>query len=313
MKLTLGTVQLGLPYGINNQTGKPSREDAFAILDKAIESGITMFDTASLYGDAEEVLGEFIASRQLGNRVSVVSKMRPIVAEEFVHGVVSVIEDEAEKSMKRLHVPILDGYLLHDVSGMYNPVIISGLKRLKEIGIVKNIGVSIYEEKDALYAASLGLIDYIQIPYNIFDQRLDKTDFFALTKKNNIKVFARSAFLQGLLLMDADKIPPHLLGARKYIEQLLDVIINKYGLNRREAALLFSYSNDDIDYVVIGVDTTAQLTEHIDTIQKITQYRDCVQQLRDTFARENIDKNIISPNLWENLKSNKKTVASVKH
>ncbi|MBI2045820.1 MAG: aldo/keto reductase [Parcubacteria group bacterium] len=301
MKLALGTVQLGLPYGINNKTGKPSRDSAFAILDKAIESGITVFDTASLYGDAEEVLGEFIASRQMEKRVSVVSKMRPLTAEDFVQGVASVMQEEAEKSARRLHVPILDGYLLHDASGMYNPEIIMGLKILKDTGIVKHIGVSIYEEKDALYAASLGSIDYIQIPYNIFDQRLDKTDFFTLTKKNHIKVFARSAFLQGLLLMDIDAIPKHLAGAASYIQKL-DVILKEYGFMRQQAALLFSYFNGNIDYVVIGVDTVKQLEEHIHTVTKLKDYEECLRKIKDVFLAMDINKNIISPHVWQNLK-----------
>lgn len=301
MKLALGTVQLGLNYGINNKSGKPSRDGAFAILDKAIENGITVFDTASLYGDAEEVLGEFIASRHLENRVSVVSKMRPLTTNDFSRGVSSVMHDEADKSIKRLRVPFLDGYLLHDVSGIYNLEILAGLESLKESGKVKNIGVSIYEEKDALYAAQLASMDYIQIPYNIFDQRLDKTDFFILTKKNNITVFARSAFLQGLILMDADTIPKHLAEAKGYIQRL-DAIIQEYGLTRGQAALLFSYFNGNIDYVVIGVDAAKQLEEHIHTVTKLKNYEECLKKIKDIFLTMPINKNIISPNIWQNLK-----------
>lgn len=301
MKLALGTVQLGLPYGINNKTGKPSRDAAFAILDTAIKSGVTMFDTASLYGDAEEVLGEFIALRRLENHVSVVSKMRALTADDFSRGIVSVMRDEAEKSIKRLRMPVLDGYLLHDPTGVYNAEILSGLAALKKSGRVKKVGVSIYEEKDALYAASLGSIDYIQIPYNIFDQRLDKTDFFALTKKNNITVFARSAFLQGLLLMEADAIPKHLAEAKGYIQKL-DAIIQEYGLTREQVALLFSYFNGNIDYVVVGVDTREQLEEHVHTVTKLKNYEECLKKIKDVFLAMDISKNIISPNLWQNLK-----------
>lgn len=301
MKLALGTVQLGLDYGINNKSGKPSRDVAFAILDTAIKNGITMFDTASLYGDAEEVLGEFISSRNLKNSVSVVSKMRPFVLDDFSRGITLVMQEEVEKSIKRLQILFLDGYLLHDVSGIYNPEILSGLKALKERGKVKNIGVSIYEEKDALYVASLGFIDYIQIPYNIFDQRLTKTDFFTITKKNNIKVFARSAFLQGLLLMDVDAIPKHLAEAKGYIQKL-DSVVKEYGLTRQQATLLFSYFSGNIDYVVIGVDTTKQLEEHIHTVTKLKNYEECLKKIKDIFFAMDISKNIISPNIWQNLK-----------
>jgi aryl-alcohol dehydrogenase-like predicted oxidoreductase len=56
-KLCLGTAQLGLDYGVNNLTGKPRFEESRAIIQTALESGITAFDTAPAYGDSEEILG----------------------------------------------------------------------------------------------------------------------------------------------------------------------------------------------------------------------------------------------------------------
>lgn len=61
-KLCLGTVQFGLNYGINNFSGKPSKEAVFKMLDEALEQGITHIDTAVAYGDAESLLAntEFV-------------------------------------------------------------------------------------------------------------------------------------------------------------------------------------------------------------------------------------------------------------
>ena len=60
-KLILGTVQFGLPYGINNQTGQLSKESVFKILNLAYENGITLLDTAGAYGQAEKILGEYFS------------------------------------------------------------------------------------------------------------------------------------------------------------------------------------------------------------------------------------------------------------
>ena len=68
---------------------------------------------------------------------------------------------------------------------------VAGLQKAKDSGLVKNIGVSIYDIGEALQAAELG-VDYIQVPYNVFDQRLDSTNFDIA--KNKVKVFARSPF-----------------------------------------------------------------------------------------------------------------------
>ena len=59
-KLILGTVQLGLNYGVNNSSGKPTLDTAFNILNLAYESGIRTFDTAEAYGDSQEVIGRYI-------------------------------------------------------------------------------------------------------------------------------------------------------------------------------------------------------------------------------------------------------------
>ena len=57
-ELCLGTAQLGMNYGINNKVGKLQKESVFEILDIAIANNIRMWDTASIYGEAEELLGE---------------------------------------------------------------------------------------------------------------------------------------------------------------------------------------------------------------------------------------------------------------
>ena len=58
--MTLGTVQLGKDYGINNTTGKPDIQAAHEILSLALKNGINSLDTASAYGDSEAVIGSFI-------------------------------------------------------------------------------------------------------------------------------------------------------------------------------------------------------------------------------------------------------------
>src|SRR5579863_5004653 len=243
-KLVLGTVQFGLEYGVNNSGGKPSYQDSINMLSFAYENGISVFDTANAYGNAEEILGEFSETRNLGGKIKVITKLKPGTVTELKskEEIYDVIADNLKDSLKKLRRSYVDGYLLHTPEYIRDEKIVQALCELKEQGLVKNIGVSVYEEEDALYAAKLSEVDYIQIPYSIFDQRLDKTDFFKLAKKNGITVFARSAFLQGLFFMPEEKIPPHLENAKPYLKKL-DAIIAKYHLSRQQAALLFSLKN----------------------------------------------------------------------
>jgi len=296
--LTLGTVQFGLKYGINNKSGKPSLERSLEMLELAYQLGISTFDTAFAYGDGEEILGRFIEKNGLKKKARVISKLRPnILDEETRDSKYNIVKWEIEKSLKKLNLDVLEGYLFHTPAYIYDDELVEALKRCKEEGLIKNFGVSIYEEKDALYAAQHVSVDYIQIPYSIFDQRLDKTDFFTYAAKNNVKVFARSAFLQGLILMESSEIPDHLSVAKKYLDQF-DSIIKKHNYSRLEAAFLFSLCHKGIDCVVFGVDTADQLKQDFD-IANMNQkdFSECLRELRNNFF--NIEKSIIFPSLWK--------------
>ena len=67
MKLSrfqLGTVQLGMTYGLGEDKEKPSLEKAMGILDAAMEQGINILDTANNYGDSEAIIGKWLDKRR---------------------------------------------------------------------------------------------------------------------------------------------------------------------------------------------------------------------------------------------------------
>lgn len=300
-KLVLGTVQFGLKYGINNKTGKPSRAESLLILKQAIELGITIFDTAEAYGDAEEILGEFLLFHKPKDKIKIISKLLPNILDSSNQRPENVVKEEVKKSLKKLQIDALDGFLLHTPSYFYNKDVIKGLEQCRNEGLIKHFGVSIYEVNQALDAVNSGLIDYIQIPYNIFDQRLNKTDFFKIAKENNVTVFARSPFLQGLIFMEENLVPANISEVKKYLREF-DLIIDKYNFSRLEAALLFSYINPGIDYVVFGVDNINQLKENARIIaeEKIKSFKECGEELINKFI--SIERAIIFPSLWAKKK-----------
>lgn len=294
-RVCLGTVQFGLKYGINNKTGKPGQEQVFAMLDLAVEKGIEYFDTAVAYGNAEEILGKYFSSRNLQNQVKVISKLQPNLIADDDHKAELIVEEEIRKSLERLNLEYLEGYLLHTPTNFYNKRIMNGLLGAKEKGLIRNLGVSIYETQHALDVVNSGMVDYIQIPYNVLDQRLEKTDFFTIAKRQGITVFARAPFLQGLLLMDAEEIPESIPGARVYVKEFARIIA-RHGLSKVEATLLFSYQNPHLDRVVWGVDTLEQLLEDITVCENNQECRACREDLQNRFV--DIEKAVIFPSLW---------------
>lgn len=294
-RLCLGTVQLGMRYGVNNAIGRqPTQKESFEILDLALANNIKYLDTAAAYGSAEQILGEYnIAAKN----VPITTKLLPNVLDKHPEKkAIDIIEQEVTESLNKLKIKQLDGYLLHTPEYFYNKEVMFALQEIKKSGYVQNIGVSIYEEQHAVDVVKSGLCDYIQIPYSIFDQRVNSTDFFAIAKEQGVKVFARSAFLQGLILMQENTIPRQLSMAIDYLKQL-DKIIAKYNFSRLEAGLLFSYQNENIDKVVFGVETTKQLEEDLQIVKEKRDFSACKEELEYSFS--GVPKSIIFPSLWK--------------
>lgn len=297
--LCLGTVQFGMKYGVNNTLGQPSESDSFRMLDIAIESGIDVIDTARAYGTAELILGKYFSERRNQHKVKVISKLRPNVIDEGEMDIYSVVRVECEESLRRLNLEHLDGYLLHTPQYIRNPQIVAALQQLKEDGLVDNIGVSIYEIEDGRVAIDTGVVDYIQLPYSVLDQRGLKENFIPEAKKAGIQIFTRSAFLQGLFFMERDRIPAHLQDAVPYLD-MFDKLLQKYGLDKAEALLQFVTQEQSIDYLVFGVDTEKQLEEDILRCREKDIPMEFVEEVKKSF--QDIDKSIIFPSLWSNGK-----------
>lgn len=295
--LCLGTVQFGMKYGVNNQIGRqPSREESFAMLDYALGHGIDTIDTACAYGEAEKILGKYLKHRTDKHNLKVISKLRPNVIEPESIPKNTVLE-ECKNSLKRLSVEQLDGYLLHTPEYIYNEEILSALVKLKQEGYVKNIGVSIYDLKEGYAAIKTGIVDYIQLPYSILDQRGIKDGFIAAAKKAGITIFTRSAFLQGMFLMNHNSIPEHLQKAVPYLE-IMERILKEYGADKISAILQFVKYEKEIDYLVFGVEKMEQLREDIQKANQIDVPEECIMQLKKEI--DNVEQSIIFPSLWAN-------------
>ncbi len=295
-ELCLGTVQLGMKYGVKNELGRqPTEAESFAVLQAARDKGIRCLDTASVYGGAEMLLGRF-GAEQAGFRV--ISKLRPGL-EQPVDG--NEVLYEIGMSLHRLRMRQLYGYMLHHAEDMNNGALVRGMQTAKEKGYVRHIGVSVYEPEEALRVVRAGIWDMVQIPYNVLDQRLDASDFFELAEKNHVKVFARSAFLQGLLLMEPPQVPTALSFARPYLERFR-AVLERHGYMPEEGAMLYSYCHDGIDYVVFGVDTEAQLGKNTEICDKAEGFAECWKELRGAFT--DVPREVIMPSLWKTIEMN---------
>ncbi|NMA42550.1 MAG: aldo/keto reductase [Oligosphaeraceae bacterium] len=283
-KLMLGTVQFGLKYGIANQGGQVPYEQVLEILAYAHQNGIQYLDTAAEYGNAEEVLGR--ALKELKIDFNIVTKI-PLLPEE-ADSVGAFISSKLQRSMELLGRSSLYGCLFHKEQ---NCIYAAELLKMQSKGLLQHCGVSL----DSLAHPALAPeFDLVQLPYNILDRR-----FEYILQKPGLKKCVRSAFMQGLLLME--HIPEHLQELQP-VRQRFEAIRHESGLSRQEFYMLYVLSKPEVDFLVFGVDSLAQLKQNI-AIAKMPPLPESIMQQIETL-RMDLPEKLLRPMLWKTLIAN---------
>lgn len=288
MKLALGTVQFGLNYGVANAAGRVIIEMADAILRQAQQSGLDTLDTAIAYGDSESVLGKLGVQGW-----NVVTKL-PAVP-EGCPDVAHWVRSQLHESLKRLGLQHIHGLLLHRPGQLLEcggGDLYAALQTLKTEGLVAKVGVSVYgpEELDNLW--SKYKLDLVQAPLNIVDRRLVDSGWASRLKDSGVELHTRSAFLQGLLLMPADKRPDRF---KRWSDlwQVWDRWLLATGMTPLQACLGYVTSLDEIDRVVVGVDSVMQLNEILAAANGVLDSLPAFKPLQDD--------RLINPACWNQL------------
>lgn len=288
MKLALGTAQFGLDYGVANTEGRVELEIACAVLARARELGIDTLDTAMAYGDSESVIG-----CQEVQDWKVVTKL-PMVP-DGCSNVQQWVRDRICESLLRLGVQHVYGLLLHcprQLLGKTGVDLYTALQALKEDGLVKKIGVSVYgpEELSALWPKFQ--FDLIQSPLNILDRSLVESGWVAKLKREGVEVHVRSVFLQGLLLMSFDKRPRKFnIWSEEWREW--DLWLSEMGLSPLEACVRYVTGVDSVDRIVVGVDSVSHLNQIVDSVGGGLQSLPFLRPLKD--------RRLINPALWNQI------------
>lgn len=288
MKLALGTAQFGLPYGVANRGGQVSREEARQILTLAGVNGIDTLDTAVAYGDSEACLGA------VGTQgFKIVTKLPDFP--DQVSDIYAWVGDEMHASLHRMGVDSVYGLLLHHPQKLIGPrgqSLARALDRLKAQGVVQKVGVSIYSPQELDALTQVFNIDIVQAPLNLMDQRLVTSGWLQRLHDRGVEVHTRSAFLQGLLLMQRETIPAK-FGPWFQLFDRWHAWLRERCVTATEASLAFVASQHLIDRVVVGVESCSQLEELLRAASKEPPL-----QLPDLRCE---DERLINPSNWNSL------------
>lgn len=259
-RLCLGTAQFGLTYGVTNALGKVPEEVVSAILLQAKAFGICLLDTAQAYGDAEAVLGRQVPSVH-GFRL--ISKLPAQRQPDFSGQDVKEWEQAFQDTCNRLCVRGLDTLLLHSARDLAKPgskYLQDWLLGLREKGLVQRLGVSIYSAED-LDGVSPEILDLVQLPLSLFDQRLLADGTVNRLRNCGTAVHARSIYLQGLLLTPSSQWPDWVSPVARSHQQALESLAVQRGCGLIDLALGFAREQAHLEAVVFGVCSVKELIE----------------------------------------------------
>lgn len=283
MKLVIGSAQLGMRYGLFNNK-KISFKEFKKIEKLVLKSKINFIDTATSYGESEKIIG----NSKLKN-LHIITKIK--IPNKKNINIKNWLLKEISKSLSKLKIKKIYGVLIHnykDLLGKHGKNYLFSLQELKKKKIIKKIGISIYEPQEIKKIWNFWKPDIIQVPFNIIDNRILNSGWINILKKFKVKIYARSIFLQGLLVNQDNSFK---------INKDYKILLNKYmnwcyknNISLIHGCLHFVKQFKKIDYLVVGFNNYIQLKEIIDVFKK--------KQIIIPKKFSTNKKNLIDPRKW---------------
>jgi aryl-alcohol dehydrogenase-like predicted oxidoreductase len=338
--LVLSRIGIGCwPFGGGAYWGDQNQKDVEAVVHRAVERGLNVFDTARMYNDgASEVsLGKALAGRR--DKAFVISKVSPAKAYR------KTLREECEASLRSLGMDYLDMYLLHwpiNPLGLKHftedPAIIANpptaaeafetLEDLKKDGKIRFTGISNFGIKQT--AEAVGLCPGIavnEMPYNIISRAIE-AEIMPLCAKNKIAIISSMTLQQGVLTglyKTAADVPAHQAHSRHFSMEtgkgtsrhneagaeaevfntvaLLRELAPELGLSVAQLSVAWVLANPGIGCALIGSRNIAELEENI-KVMDIRLPADVKAKI-DAASLKVLEKLGNSPDYYENSKESR--------
>jgi aryl-alcohol dehydrogenase-like predicted oxidoreductase len=262
----LGGNRLGQVYAAD--------EHWIALVQRAVDLGVTVFDTAEAYewGRSEEMVG-----RALGNRADVViaTKMCRVRETDEADYSAARMAQTVEGSLRRLRRDVIDIYQLHSPRRAHLERFdwFEGMTQLKAQGKIRVIAVAVNNVADGLWLMERDLVEALQITYNIFDIAAEER-LFALAEEKGVGLLCRMPLARGVLtgkfrpgqdvaqdhraMLDGDRMWDNVRRAES-----LRPLADTYAGGMTRLAHHFSLTPHAVSAIIPGARTFAQLEENV--------------------------------------------------
>lgn len=279
-------------YGIANKDGQPRSEEINRIVEYAVENGIYYFDTAQSYGESESALGVAIGKLENKTPIKVISKLSPNILTDNENKIIHSVEN----SLDKLNISQLYGFLAHRVEMIDSIHFQSAVVTLKSRGQILKGGVSVYSPVEALKALESSVVEILQIPFNILDKRWVDLDIFQRAEDNNVQLFMRSIFLQGLIFLSDDQLEKKGMDwAKPYLNQF-HKLVSETSLSVLELSFGILSSLAENSVIIMGIDSFDQLEENVKMIDVIPNCRGITAEWWKNIPA--FPERLLNPALW---------------
>lgn len=280
-EVAFGGVEIGMPYGIGHGE-MPSESESIELLLSAVDRGINFFDTARMYGKSEEIMGKAFDGRR--SNIVIASKCRHF---RDATGALppdrelrQFVQTSIEESLRALRTDYLDVFMLHqaDTGILAHPIIAETFAELKQKGLIRATGASVYTPEETQLAVASGDWDVLQIPFNLLNQSHGK--YFPQAQERGVGIVVRSVLLKGLLSDRGKNLHPALQEVEHFINKYRQFTNNVYP-DLPTLATRFALSSGEVSSVLVGIDKM----EYLESALNIAHYPDLPDNLKADLTR----------------------------
>jgi len=298
--LALGTVELGIEYGIPlpGEGGRPSDADGIRIVHTALEGGINYIDTARAYGESERVIGLALADRREDAVLATKARTQGPDGVTFSGPALrAAMLTDLDESLRQLKTDWVDIWQIHNVDAALLAQadgVAEIFAEARQAGKVRWTGGSFYGAGLPQTALETDIFDVMQVTYSVLDQRLSD-HFLPAAQAQGVGVIVRSVLLKGVLTERGDHLPDRLEALRSRSRQFRQTVAEETdGATPAQAALAFALAHPAIHAALVGVRSLAEVEAAL-AAATLSLPPALVEKLA---ALRLDDENLLNPGTW---------------
>ncbi len=268
-EISLGTVELGMDYGIpvQGEHRQPSEADAARLLNRALDLGVNLIDTARVYGESEAIIGRALKSRR--EEYILATKIAALSWEGYTgKGLREHVETSITESLRSLQTDIIDILYIHNATPelIQRGEIVEIMQRAQQVGYACFIGTTTYGEAAPLAVLKDGRFDCVQVAYNLLDRQFEER-VLPLAKENDVGIAIRSVLLKGALTYRYTHLPEELRELRAAVEAV-NSLCGAQANSLPKLAYRFVLAHPAVSTALVG-------TSRVHELQEIVSFAGC--------------------------------------